>query len=57
MHPVEVTFCCGLWAGGIIGYSEMQDLDLHDMGFKQDGATCPTACATMELFGIGQMAA
>ena len=27
----------------------MQELDLHDMWFQQDGATCHTALATMDL--------
>jgi hypothetical protein len=28
---------------------KMQELDLHDMWFQQDGATCHTARATMDL--------
>ncbi|CAD7011266.1 unnamed protein product [Ceratitis capitata] len=28
---------------------KMQDLDLHDMWFQQDGATCHTASVTMDL--------
>ena len=27
----------------------MQQLDLHDMWFQQDGATCLVACDTMDL--------
>ena len=27
----------------------MQELDLHDMWFQQDGATCHTARLTMDL--------
>ena len=26
-----------------------QELDLHDIWFQQDGATCHTACVTMDL--------
>ena len=29
--------------------SKMQELDLHDMWFQQDGATCHTASETMVL--------
>ena len=56
MHPEKVTVWCGLWAGGIIApfffkdaanRNGLQELDLHDMWFQQDGATCHTACVTM----------
>ena len=29
--------------------SKMQDLDLHDTWFQQDGVTCHTARVTMDL--------
>ena len=29
--------------------SKMQELDLHGIWFQQDGATCHTACVTMDL--------
>ena len=28
---------------------KIQELDLYDMWFQQDGATCHTACVTMDL--------
>ena len=28
----------------------MQELDLHDIWFEQDGATCHSTCVTMHLF-------
>ncbi|CAH2000968.1 unnamed protein product [Acanthoscelides obtectus] len=63
MHPEKITVWCGLQAGGIIGpyffkddngrnvtvNGERYQLDLADMWFQQDGATCHTAHETMAL--------
>ncbi|GFX18302.1 putative transposable element [Trichonephila clavipes] len=39
LHPEKLTVWCVLWAGGIIG----------ELWFQQDGATCHTARATIDL--------
>ena len=31
---------------------KMQELDLHDMWFKQDGATCQTPRVAMDLLSV-----
>ncbi|GFV31782.1 transposable element Tc3 transposase [Trichonephila clavipes] len=38
LHPEKLTVWCGLWAGGIL-----------ELWFQQDGATCHTARATIDL--------
>ncbi|QQP38530.1 Putative DD41D transposase [Caligus rogercresseyi] len=59
MHPEKTTVWCGLWAGGIIGPFFFKDdrgrnvtlaeLNLVNMWFQQDGATCHTARETMNM--------
>ncbi|CAH1994731.1 unnamed protein product [Acanthoscelides obtectus] len=62
-HPEKITVWCVLWAGGIIWpyfvkddngrnvtvNGERYQLDLADMWFQQEGATCHTAHETMAL--------
>ncbi|GFX54215.1 hypothetical protein TNCV_2338491 [Trichonephila clavipes] len=43
LHPEKLTVWCALWAGGII------DHDVQELWFQQDGATCHTARATIDL--------
>ncbi|EFN79402.1 hypothetical protein EAI_09473, partial [Harpegnathos saltator] len=40
MHPQRVTVCF---------VSKLQDMDVDDMWFQQDGATCRTARETIQL--------
>ncbi|GFU89771.1 DUF4817 domain-containing protein [Trichonephila clavipes] len=47
LHPEKLTFWCALWAGGIIGPYFFKNDEGHN--FQQDGATCPTARATIDL--------
>ncbi|GFV26198.1 transposable element Tc3 transposase [Trichonephila clavipes] len=42
LHPEKLTVWCALWAGGIISPS-------LELWFQQDGATCHTARATIDL--------
>ncbi|GFV43017.1 putative transposable element [Trichonephila clavipes] len=76
LHPVKLTVCCALWAGGIIGpyffkndeghnitvngdryramitnffIPELNNHDVQELWFQQDGATCHTARATIDL--------
>ncbi|GFU95230.1 uncharacterized protein TNCV_2125401 [Trichonephila clavipes] len=42
LHPETLTVWCALWAGGIIGpYFFKNDEGHNELGFQQDGATCP----------------
>ncbi|GFT47394.1 DUF4817 domain-containing protein [Trichonephila clavipes] len=54
LHPKKLTVWCALWAGGIIGpyfFKTMKATTLQSMElwFQQDGATCHTARATIDL--------
>ncbi|GFT95731.1 hypothetical protein TNCV_311051 [Trichonephila clavipes] len=50
LHPEKLTVWCALWAGGIIGpYFFKNDEGHNELGFQQDGATCHTARATIDL--------
>ncbi|GFV88765.1 uncharacterized protein TNCV_3355171 [Trichonephila clavipes] len=44
LHPEKLAVWCALWAGGIIGPH-----DVPELWFQQDGATCHTARATIDL--------
>ncbi|GFU84034.1 hypothetical protein TNCV_2731761 [Trichonephila clavipes] len=46
----KLTVWCALWAGGIIGpYFFKNDEGHNELWFQQDGATCHTARATIDL--------
>ncbi|GFW61280.1 uncharacterized protein TNCV_3377951 [Trichonephila clavipes] len=50
LHPEKLTVLCALWAGGIIGpYFFKNDEGHNELWFQQDGATCHTARATIDL--------
>ncbi|GFW24275.1 uncharacterized protein TNCV_605251 [Trichonephila clavipes] len=50
LHPEKLTVWCDLWAGGIIGpYFFKIDEGHNELWFQQDGATCHTARATIDL--------
>ncbi|GFX33616.1 transposable element Tc3 transposase [Trichonephila clavipes] len=50
LHPEKLTVWCALWAGGIIGpYFFKNDEGHNELWFQQDGATCHTARATINL--------
>ncbi|GFW79381.1 hypothetical protein TNCV_2477881 [Trichonephila clavipes] len=50
LHPEKPTVWCALWAGGIIGpYFFKNDEGHNELWFQQDGATCHTARATIDL--------
>ncbi|GFT69605.1 uncharacterized protein TNCV_1298261 [Trichonephila clavipes] len=49
LHPEKLTVWCALWAGGIIGPYFFKNDDGHNVTFQQDGATCHTARATIDL--------
>ncbi|GFW55055.1 uncharacterized protein TNCV_2786701 [Trichonephila clavipes] len=50
LHPEKLTVWCALWAGGIIDpYFFKNDEGHNELWFQQDGATCPTARATIDL--------
>ncbi|GFW21092.1 transposable element Tc3 transposase [Trichonephila clavipes] len=50
LHPEKLTLWCALWAGGIIGpYFFKNDEGHNELWFQQDGATCHTARATIDL--------
>ncbi|GFW77124.1 putative transposable element [Trichonephila clavipes] len=50
LHPEKLTVWCALWAGGIIGpYFFKTDEGHNELWFQQDGATCHTARATIDL--------
>ncbi|GFT65093.1 hypothetical protein TNCV_2928531 [Trichonephila clavipes] len=48
LHPEKLTVWCALWAGGI-GSSSKNDEGHNELWFQQDGATCHTARATIDL--------
>ncbi|GFV35579.1 DUF4817 domain-containing protein [Trichonephila clavipes] len=50
LHPEKLTVWCTLWAGGIIGpYFFKSDEGHNELWFQQDGTTCHTARATIDL--------
>ncbi|GFV27176.1 putative transposable element [Trichonephila clavipes] len=50
LQPEKLTVWCALWAGGIIGpYFFKSDEGHNELWFQQDGATCHTARATIDL--------
>ncbi|GFV96265.1 transposable element Tc3 transposase [Trichonephila clavipes] len=50
LHSEKRTVWCALWAGGIIGpYFFKNDEGHNELWFQQDGATCHTARATIDL--------
>ncbi|GFW25549.1 DUF4817 domain-containing protein [Trichonephila clavipes] len=50
LHPEKLTVWCALWAGGIIGPNFFKNDEGHNkLWFQQDGATCHTARATIDL--------
>ncbi|GFT21884.1 putative DD41D transposase [Trichonephila clavipes] len=50
LHPEKLTVWCALWAGGIIGPNFFKNDEGHnELWFQQDGATCHTAHATIDL--------
>ncbi|GFU18908.1 uncharacterized protein TNCV_1086301 [Trichonephila clavipes] len=50
LHPEKLTVWCALWAGGIIGpYFFKNDEGHNELWFQQDGATCHTARARIDL--------
>ncbi|GFU35643.1 uncharacterized protein TNCV_2099391 [Trichonephila clavipes] len=50
LHPEKLTVWCALWAGGIIGPYFFKNVKGHnELWFQQDGATCHTARATIDL--------
>ncbi|GFV27242.1 DUF4817 domain-containing protein [Trichonephila clavipes] len=50
LHPEKLTVWCALWAGGIFGPYFFKNYEGHNkLSFQQDGATCHTARATIDL--------
>ncbi|GFU20104.1 uncharacterized protein TNCV_1192381 [Trichonephila clavipes] len=50
LHPEKLTVWCALWASGIIGPYFFKNNEGHnELWFQQDGATCHTARATIDL--------
>ncbi|GFT56427.1 putative transposable element [Trichonephila clavipes] len=49
LHPEKLTVWCALWAGEIIGPYFKNDEGHNELWFQQDGATCHTARATIDL--------
>ncbi|GFW05895.1 putative transposable element [Trichonephila clavipes] len=51
LHPEKLTVWCALWAGGIIAFfiPELNNHDVQELWFQQDGATCHTSSATIDL--------
>ncbi|GFU20114.1 putative DD41D transposase [Trichonephila clavipes] len=51
LHPEKLTVWCALWAGGIIGpyFFKNDESQSMELWFQQDGATCHTARATIDL--------
>ncbi|GFT45162.1 transposable element Tc3 transposase [Trichonephila clavipes] len=47
LQPEKLTVSCALWAGGIIGRTSSKTM--KELWFQQDGATCHTARATIDL--------
>ncbi|GFX25149.1 putative DD41D transposase [Trichonephila clavipes] len=54
LHPEKLTVWCALWAGEIIGpyffkNDEGHNVTVKELRFQQNGATCHTAHATIDL--------
>ncbi|GFV71657.1 uncharacterized protein TNCV_3534471 [Trichonephila clavipes] len=52
LHAEKLTLWCVLWAGGIIGpyfFKNDEGHNVTELRFQQDGATCHTARATINL--------
>ncbi|GFV81960.1 DUF4817 domain-containing protein [Trichonephila clavipes] len=49
LHPEKLTVSYALWAAGIIGPYFKNDEGHNELWFQQDGATCHTARATIDL--------
>ncbi|GFX40073.1 DUF4817 domain-containing protein [Trichonephila clavipes] len=52
LYPEKLTVWCALWAGGIIGpyfFKNDEGHNITELWFQQDGATCHTARATIDL--------
>ncbi|GFY08054.1 putative transposable element [Trichonephila clavipes] len=49
LHPEKLTVWCALWAGGIIGPYFFKNDEGHNVTVNEDGATCHTARATIDL--------
>ncbi|GFX56799.1 transposable element Tc3 transposase [Trichonephila clavipes] len=50
LHSETLTVWCALWAGGVFGpYFFENDGGHNELWFQQDGATCHTARATIDL--------
>ncbi|GFW10887.1 transposase [Trichonephila clavipes] len=52
LHPEKLTVWCALWAGGIPYFfknDENHNVTVNGLWFQQDGATCHTARATIDL--------
>ncbi|GFT66945.1 transposable element Tcb2 transposase [Trichonephila clavipes] len=52
LHPEKLTVWCALWAGGITGpyfFKKDEGHNVTELWFQQDGATCHTARATIDL--------
>ncbi|GFS52349.1 putative transposase [Trichonephila clavipes] len=49
LHPEKLSVWCTLWAGGIISPYFKNDEGHNELWFQQDGATCHTARAPVDL--------
>ncbi|GFV08080.1 DUF4817 domain-containing protein [Trichonephila clavipes] len=52
LHPERLTVWCALWAGEIIGpyfFKNDEGHNVTELWFQQDGTTCHTARATIDL--------
>ncbi|GFW20019.1 histone-lysine N-methyltransferase SETMAR [Trichonephila clavipes] len=50
LHPEKLTVWCALWAGGIGPFFKNDEgHNVTELWFQQDGATCHTARATIDL--------
>ncbi|GFW25051.1 uncharacterized protein TNCV_3155541 [Trichonephila clavipes] len=51
LHPGKLTVWCALWAALITNFfiPELNNHDVQELWFQQDGATCHTARATIDL--------
>ncbi|GFX30082.1 histone-lysine N-methyltransferase SETMAR [Trichonephila clavipes] len=49
LHPEKLTVWCALWAGGILLFKNYEGHNITELWFQQDGATCHTARATIDL--------
>ncbi|GFS93848.1 uncharacterized protein TNCV_5053161 [Trichonephila clavipes] len=49
LHPEKLTVWCALWAVTNFFIPELNNHDVQELWFQQDGATCHTARATIDL--------